>query len=101
MTLVGNYTVDLVGRYDFSRGEDYRDERVQFNITIEATPVTFTGELYESEYFTVPDHSMDISEGWILPIAGGSPVYGNYGDQMSIELNLGKAHDFAFYDKLT
>ena len=100
-SLVGNYTIDLVGRFYFSRGVDYRDERVQFNITLRDAPASYTGDKYISDYFTVPDHSMVITEGWTLQINDGKYVYGDYGDKMDLVVNLGPVLDFARFDELT
>ena len=98
--LVGNYTMNLVGTYSFAFGTQSVSLRVPFVIELEAPPRTFTVEP-EHFYFEIPDHSMDFQETWSYEINGNKTVTGRYGDEMTIELNLGKAADILHYDKDT
>lgn len=100
LSLVGNYTLALQGTYGFSNGEDSRTDYVYFKVTLKEPPRTYVPGS-EHFYFALADHSMDLTEGWTLEVGGPDPVFGRYGDEMSIELDLGSAASFATYNKTT
>ena len=96
--LAGNYTLNLVGTFFYQGGASSTSLRVPFNVTLIPPPATFA-PLPQHEYFGVEDHSMDWPEGWSYQIGGPSPIYGKYGDELIIWVDLGAAMQFVSWNK--
>lgn len=54
LVFVGNYTLALVGFFEFSEGSNNSTQRTEFNVTLKE-PARIYEEEPEYQYFTVPD----------------------------------------------
>ena len=94
LDLSANYTTALIGYYTIAME---LDSNTTFNIELLLPARSWEPGPPDHDYFRLFDHSMDISEGWELPLG---EIRGKYGDVMTLEFSINKPRlrDFATFD---